>query len=101
MDQIYSNKKVTSDFHGTVSINPVKTSRQNIKPKCLSNVGHTKIGNYLILSSYHEGLLDFMCQQLFPFSSESKSTKRDTFYVKWQPETSHVEKTSKNSKYAY
>ena len=26
-----------------------------IKPKCLSNIGHTKIGNYLILSSYHEG----------------------------------------------
>ena len=27
-----------------------------IKPKCLSNVGHTKIGNYLILSSYLAGL---------------------------------------------
>ena len=26
--QIYSNKKVTSDFHGTVSINPVKMSQQ-------------------------------------------------------------------------
>ena len=25
---IYSNKKVTSDFHGTVSINPVKMSQQ-------------------------------------------------------------------------
>ena len=40
-------------------------------PKCLSNVGHTKIGNYLILSSYHEGLLNLMCTQLFPFSSGS------------------------------
>ena len=26
--QIYSNKKVTSDFHGTVFINPVKMSQQ-------------------------------------------------------------------------
>ena len=80
---IYSNKKVTSDFHGTVSINPVKMSQQKMKPKCLSNVGHSKIGNYLILSSYHEGLLDLMCPQLFPLSPGSKASKRDTFYVKW------------------
>ena len=26
---IYLNKKVTSDFHGTVSINPVKMSHKN------------------------------------------------------------------------
>ena len=86
---IYSNKKVTSDFHGTVSINPVKVSQQK---KCLSNVGHTKIGNYLSLSSYHEGLLNLMCTQLFPLSLGSKLSKRDTFYVKWQPETSDDKK---------
>ena len=34
--------------------------RNKNKAKCLSNVGHTKIGNYLILSSYHEGLLNLM-----------------------------------------
>ena len=28
MIYIYSNKKVTSDFHDTVSINPVKISQQ-------------------------------------------------------------------------
>ena len=56
LSKVYSNKKVTSNFHGTVSINPVKMSQQKKKPKCLSNVGHTKIGNYLILSSYHGGL---------------------------------------------
>ena len=65
---IYSNKKETSDFHGTVSFNLVKMFTAKIKPKCLSNVGHTKIGNYLILSSYLEGLLNLMCTQLFPLS---------------------------------
>ena len=67
---IYSNKKVTSDFYGTLSINPVKMSHKN-KPKCFSNVGHIKIGNYFILSSNHEGLLSLMCTQLFPLSSGS------------------------------
>ena len=28
LHQIYSNKKETSDFHGTVSFNPVKMSQQ-------------------------------------------------------------------------
>ena len=41
------------------------------------------MGNYLVLSSYHEGLLDIMCPQLFPLSPGSKALKRDTFYVKW------------------
>ena len=76
-------------------------SQQKYKPKCLSNVGHTKIGNYLILSSYLEGLLDLMCTQLFPLSSESYSSKRETFYVKLQPGSSDDEKTSKNPKSAY
>ena len=34
--------------------------RTKNETKCLSNVGHTKIGNYLILSSYHEELLNLM-----------------------------------------
>ena len=76
-------------------------SQKKIKPKCLSNVGHTKIGNYLILSSYLVGLLDLMCTQLFPLSSGSYSSKRETFYVKWQPGSSDGEKTSKNPKSAY
>ena len=42
-----------------------------IKQKCLSNVRHTKNGNYLILSSDLEELLNLMCTQLFPSSSES------------------------------
>ena len=33
-----------------------------------------------------------MCTKLFPVSSGSKSSKRDTFYVKWQPEASDDEK---------
>ena len=37
-----------------------------------------------------------MCTQLFPLSSGSYSSKRDTFYVKWQPEASNDGKTSKN-----
>ena len=40
-------KKETSDFHRTVSFDPGKMSQKN-KTKCLSNVGHTKIGSYLI-----------------------------------------------------
>ena len=72
-----------------------------IKPKCLSNVGHTNIGNYLVLSSYLEGLLNLMCTQLFPLSSGSYSSKRDTFYVKWQPGSPDDENTSKNPKSAY
>ena len=75
--------------------------RNKNKTKCLSNVGHTKMGNYLILSSYLEGLLDLMRTQLFPLSSGSYSSKRETFYVKWQPGSSDDEKTSKNPKSAY
>ena len=60
-----------------------------------------KNGNYVILSSDLEGLLKLMCTQLFPLSSGSLSSKRDTFYVKWQPEASDDEKTSKNTKSAY
>ena len=97
---IYSNKKETSDFHGTVSFDLVKIFTTKIKPKCLSNVGHTKIGNCLILSSYLEGLLNLMCTQLFPLSLGSYSSKRDTFYVKLQPGSSDDENTSKNPKSA-
>ena len=57
MKDIYSNKKDTSDFHGTVSFDPIKMSQQNYT-KCLTNVRHTKVGNYLILSSYLEELLN-------------------------------------------
>ena len=56
------------------------------KTKYLSNVGHTKL-----VTSCVEGLLNLMCTQLFPLPSGSKSLKRDTFYVKWQPETSDDE----------
>ena len=55
---IYSNKKDTSDFHGTVSFDPIKMSQQKNLPKRLLNVRHTKVGNYLILSSYLEELLN-------------------------------------------
>ena len=67
----HSNKKETSDFHGTVSFDPVKGVVTKIKQKCLSNVRHTKNGNYLILSSDLEELLNLMCTQLFPSSSGS------------------------------
>ena len=36
-----------SDFHGTVSFDPIKMSQQK-KTECLSNVQHTKVGNYLM-----------------------------------------------------
>ena len=55
---IYSNKKDTSDFHGTGYFDPIKMSQQKIYQNCLSNVRHTKVGNYLILSSYLEELLN-------------------------------------------
>ena len=51
---IYSNKKETSDFHGTVSFDRVKISQQN-KTKMFTNARHTKIDNHLILSSYLRG----------------------------------------------
>ena len=51
---VFSNKKDTSDFHGTVSFDQIKMSQQKKIPNCLSNVRHTKDGNYLILSSYQE-----------------------------------------------
>ena len=34
MSNIYSNKKDTSDFYGTVSFDPFKMSQQKKKPKC-------------------------------------------------------------------
>ena len=36
-----------------------------------------------------------MYTQLFPLSSGSESSKRDTFFVKWQAETSDTEKDLK------
>ena len=42
-----------------------------------------------------------MCTQLFSLSLRSKSTKRDTNYVKWQPGTSDDEKISKHPMSAY
>ena len=72
-----------------------------IKPKCLSNVGHTKNGNCLILFSDLEELLNLMCTQLFPLSPESYSSKRDPFYVNLQPVASDNEKTSKNPMSAF
>ena len=79
-------KKETSDFYGNISFDPV---------------GQTKISNHFILSSYFQGLLNLMCTRLFPLSSGISSSKRDTFYFKWQPEMSDDEKTSKNPKFAY
>ena len=65
--------------------------------KCLTH----KNGNYLILSSYLEELFNLKWKQLIPLSSASWSSKRYTFYVKWQPGASNDEKTFKNLKYAY
>ena len=56
---------------------------------------------FFFLSSDLEELLNLMCTQLFLLSSGSESLKRDTFYVKWRPEESDDEKTSKNFKSAY
>ena len=55
---IYFHKKDMSDFHGTVSFDLIKMSQQNNIPTCLSNVRHTTVGNYFILSSYLEELLN-------------------------------------------
>ena len=98
---IYSNKKETPDFHGTVSFDPVTMLQQKLNQKCLLNVRHNKNGNYLILSSDLKELLNLMCTQLFPISSGSYSSKSDTFNVKWQPEESDDAKTSINSKSAF
>ena len=54
-----------------------------------------KNGNNLILFSYLEELFYLKWKQLIPLSSASWSSKRDTFYVKWQPGTSNDEKTFK------
>ena len=51
---IYSNKKETSDFHGTVSFDPVKIMQQK-KLKMLIKRPTHKNGNYFILSYYFEG----------------------------------------------
>ena len=71
-------------------------SSQDVATKINQNVYQTsdtqKMVIILFLSSYLEELLNLMCTQLFPLSSGSYSTKRDTFYVKWQSETSDNEK---------
>ena len=54
--QIYSNKIDTSDFHGTVSFDPIKMSQQTYTKMFIKRP--TKVGNYLILSSYLEELLN-------------------------------------------
>ena len=67
---IYSNKKDKSDFHGTVSFDPVKMLQQNKNKMFIKRPTH-KHGNYSILSSDLEELLNLMCTQLFPLSPES------------------------------
>ena len=56
-----------------------------------------KNNKYLVFSSDLEELLNLMCTQLFPISSGSYSSKRDTFYVKLQTEASDDEKKYKIS----
>ena len=55
---IYSNKKDTSDVHGTVSIDPIKMPQQKIYQNVYQTSEHTKVGNYLISSSFLEELLN-------------------------------------------
>ena len=49
----------------------------------------------MILFPDLEELLNLLCTQLFPLSPGSYSSKRDIFYIKWQPVASDDEKTSK------
>ena len=67
---IYSNKK-PSDFHDTVSFNPVKMLQQTQNQNVNQTSNTQTIGNYLILSPDLEKLLNLMCTQLFPLSSGS------------------------------
>ena len=69
----------------------VRCCNKNKTKMVIKRPTHKK-GNYLILSSCLEELLNLMCTQLFPLSSGSLSSKHDTFYVKWQPEASDDEK---------
>ena len=58
-------------FSGYCIFRSSKDVATKMKPKYLSNVGHTKNSNDLILSSDLDELLNLMCTQLFPLSSGS------------------------------
>ena len=66
---LYSNKKETSDFHGTVSFDPVKMSQQKLNQNVYQTSDTQKLVIILFSSSYLEELLNLMCTQLFPLSS--------------------------------
>ena len=53
---ICSNKKDTSNFHGTVSFDPVKMSQQKISQNVYQRSDTQNLGNYLTFSSYREEL---------------------------------------------
>ena len=67
LDDILNLNNVYFDYTQTKKIRPIfmvlylliqlRCLSKNI-PKCLSNVRHTKVGSYLILSSYLEELLN-------------------------------------------
>ena len=79
-------QKDMSDFHGSLLYLLVQL---RCLSESLSHVRQTKVGIYLISSSYLEELLNLKWKQLNPLSSASWPSKRDTFYVKWQPTKTH------------
>ena len=67
---MYTLPKKMSDFHGTVSLDPVKMLQQKQNQNFYQRPTHEKY-NYLILTSDLEGLFNLNCTQLFPLSSGS------------------------------
>ena len=62
---IYSNKKETSDFHGTVSFNPVKMLQLKSNQNVYQTSDTQNNGKYLILSSDLKELLNLKCTEPF------------------------------------
>ena len=72
-----------------------------IKLKYLSNVGHTKIGNYLIFICVSWRVIEPNVHIAFSIIIRKLINKTWHFYVKWQPEMSDDEKHLKIPKSAY
>ena len=96
--RIYTQTKKNCPIFMVLYLSIQLRCRSKNIPKCLSNVRHTKIGNYLILSSYLEELLNLMLIQLFHYHQEVDQQNVTHFTLNGNQERSTMKKTSKNPK---
>ena len=97
LNKLYSNKNITSDFHGIVSFDPIKMSQQKIGQNVYQTSDTQNLVIICFFSSYREELLNLKWKQLIPLSSASWSSKRGNFTLNGNQERPTMKKHLKIS----